>query len=109
MQTRDEDFIKRLFVASTHTPVLFFSSRGQVYKGKGLAAAGGGTRLPGKASIAPLRAGLAHHPASCRCRRTDPPEANLDVMFATTGGNVRRNKFPTSSTSAAQHHLHEAR
>jgi DNA gyrase subunit A len=32
MQTRDEDFVSRLFVASTHTPVLFFSSRGQVYK-----------------------------------------------------------------------------
>ena len=34
MQTREEDFVTRLFVASTHTPVLFFSSRGQVYKEK---------------------------------------------------------------------------
>src|SRR4029078_13415462 len=34
MQTREEDFVARLFVASTHTPVLFFSSRGQVYKDK---------------------------------------------------------------------------
>jgi DNA gyrase subunit A len=34
MATRDEDFVSRLFVASTHTPVLFFSSRGQVYKEK---------------------------------------------------------------------------
>jgi DNA gyrase subunit A len=34
MATRDEDFVARLFVASTHTPVLFFSSRGQVYKEK---------------------------------------------------------------------------
>ncbi len=34
MQTRDEDFVSRVFVASTHTPVLFFSSRGQVYKEK---------------------------------------------------------------------------
>ena len=34
MQTRDEDFVTRLFVASTHSPVLFFSSRGQVYKEK---------------------------------------------------------------------------
>ena len=34
MQTRDEDFVARLFVASTHTPVLFFSSLGQVYKEK---------------------------------------------------------------------------
>ena len=34
MQTRDEDFVARLFVASTHAPVLFFSSLGQVYKEK---------------------------------------------------------------------------
>ena len=34
MATREEDFVARLFVASTHTPVLFFSSRGQVYKEK---------------------------------------------------------------------------
>ena len=33
-QTREEDFVTRLFVANTHTPVLFFSSRGQVYKEK---------------------------------------------------------------------------
>src|SRR4051794_17119692 len=32
MQTRDEDFVTRLFVANTHTPVLFFSSRGRAYK-----------------------------------------------------------------------------
>ena len=34
MQTREEDFVTRLFVAITHTPVLFFSSRGLVYKEK---------------------------------------------------------------------------
>src|SRR5258707_3779684 len=34
MQTREEDFVSRLFVASTHTPVLFFSSHGRVYKEK---------------------------------------------------------------------------
>ena len=34
MQVREEDFVSRLFVASTHTPVLFFSSQGQVYKEK---------------------------------------------------------------------------
>ena len=33
-QTRDEDFVTRLFVANTHTPVLFFSSHGRVYKEK---------------------------------------------------------------------------
>ena len=34
MNTRDEDFVTRLFIANTHTPVLFFSSRGMVYKMK---------------------------------------------------------------------------
>ena len=34
MATREEDFVARLFVASTHQPVLFFSSAGQVYKEK---------------------------------------------------------------------------
>ena len=34
MQTREEDFVSRLFVASTHSPVLYFSSRGKVYKEK---------------------------------------------------------------------------
>ena len=32
MATREEDFVSQLFVANTHTPVLFFSSRGIVYK-----------------------------------------------------------------------------
>ena len=34
MATRDEDFVTRLFVANTHTPVLFFSSAGKVYRMK---------------------------------------------------------------------------
>ncbi|MBP0650161.1 DNA gyrase subunit A, partial [Mycobacterium tuberculosis] len=34
MATKEEDFVTRLFVANTHTPILFFSSRGQVYKTK---------------------------------------------------------------------------
>ncbi len=34
MTTKDQDFVTRLFVASTHTPILFFSSRGIVYKEK---------------------------------------------------------------------------
>ena len=41
MATKEEDFVTRLFVANTHTPILFFSSRGIVYKEKGLAAAAG--------------------------------------------------------------------
>ena len=32
MKTRDEDFVTRLFVANTHTPILFFTSKGMVYQ-----------------------------------------------------------------------------
>ena len=56
MQTRDEDFVTRLFVASTHTPVLFFSSRGQVYKEKVW-------RLP-MAAPQCARQGADQHPAA---------------------------------------------
>src|SRR6201999_4585946 len=81
MQTRDEDFVSRLFVASTHTPVLFFSSRGQVYKEKVWRLPMAAPNARGKAliNILPLE--------------DESSWANLDVMFATTGGNVRRNKL----------------
>ncbi len=63
MQTRDEDFVSRLFVASTHTPVLFFSSRGQVYKEKVWRSAGGGAEFSrqGADQHPAAGAGRAHH------------------------------------------------
>ncbi len=94
MQTREEDFVARLFVANTHTPVLFFSSRGQVYKEKVW-------RLPlatpqgrGKAMINILP--LEQHERITTIMPLPEDEtswANLDVLFATTGGTVRRNKL----------------
>jgi DNA gyrase subunit A len=94
MATRDEDFVARLFVASTHTPVLFFSSRGQVYKEKvwRLPVAPPNGRGKALINILPLEQGE-------RITTIMPlPEdevtwETLDVMFATTGGNVRRNKL----------------
>jgi DNA gyrase subunit A len=94
MATRDEDFVARLFVASTHTPVLFFSSRGQVYKEKVW-------RLPiappngrGKAliNILPLEQG-ERITTIMPLPEDESTWETLDVMFATTGGNVRRNKL----------------
>ena len=94
MQTREEDFVARLFVASTHTPVLFFSSRGQVYKEKVWRLPLTSPQSPGKflRNILPLE-------ADERITTIMPlPEdeeswATLDVFFATTGGTVRRNKL----------------
>src|ERR1700709_732630 len=49
IEARGEDFVSRVFVASTHTPVLFFSSRGQVYKEKVWRLPVAGPNAPGKA------------------------------------------------------------
>ena len=94
MQTRDEDFVSRLFVASTHTPILFFSSLGQVYKEKVW-------RLPEAAPNARGKALINMLPLEKEERITTImplPEneedwARLDVMFATAEGNIRRNKL----------------
>ncbi|HXI05207.1 MAG: DNA gyrase subunit A [Bradyrhizobium sp.] len=94
MQTRDEDFVSRLFVASTHTPVLFFSSRGQVYKEKVWRLPMAAPNARGKAliNILPLEQG-ERITTIMPLPEDETSWANLDVMFATTGGNVRRNKL----------------
>ncbi|RVA11069.1 DNA gyrase subunit A, partial [Mesorhizobium sp. M7D.F.Ca.US.004.03.1.1] len=51
MSTKEEDFVTRLFVANTHTPVLFFSSRGIVYKEKVWRLPIGNPQSRGKALI----------------------------------------------------------
>jgi DNA gyrase subunit A len=94
MQTRDEDFVSRLFVASTHTPVLFFSSRGQVYKEKVWRLPMAAPNARGKAliNILPLEQG-ERITTIMPLPEDETSWSNLDVMFATTGGNVRRNKL----------------
>jgi DNA gyrase subunit A len=94
MATREEDFVTRLFVANTHTPVLFFSSHGQAYKMKVWRLPLAAPQGRGKAlvNLLPLDPGeritsilpLPEDEATC---------ADLDVMFATTRGTVRRNKL----------------
>ncbi len=94
MSTRDEDFVSRLFVASTHTPILFFSSAGQVYKEKVW-------RLPiappngrGKALINMLPLEKDERITTIMPLPEDETTWDaLDVMFATESGNVRRNKL----------------
>ena len=94
MQTRDEDFVSRLFVASTHTPVLFFSSRGQVYKEKvwRLPMAAPNSRGKALINILPLEQG-ERITTIMPLPEDESSWGDLDVMFATTGGNVRRNKL----------------
>jgi DNA gyrase subunit A len=94
MQTREEDFVSRLFVASTHTPVLFFSSRGQVYKEKVWRLPLAAPQARGKAliNILPLEQG-ENITTIMPLPEDEKTWAELDVMFATTRGTVRRNKL----------------
>ena len=94
MQTREEDFVSRLFIASTHTPVLFFSSRGQVYKEKvwRLPMAAPNSRGKAMINILPLEQG-ERITTIMPLPEDESTWADLDVMFATTGGTVRRNKL----------------
>ncbi len=94
MQTREEDFVTRLFVASTHTPVLFFSSRGQVYKEKVWRLPLAAPQARGKAliNILPLEQG-ENITTIMPLPEDESTWDKLDVMFATTRGTVRRNKL----------------
>ena len=94
METRDEDFVTRLFVASTHTPVLFFSSRGQVYKEKVWRLPMAAPNARGKAMVNMLPLEQGERITTIMPLPEDESSWDkLDVMFATTGGNVRRNKL----------------
>ncbi|MBB6308999.1 DNA gyrase subunit A [Xanthobacter tagetidis] len=92
MQTREEDFVTRLFVASTHAPVLFFSSKGQVYKMKVWRLPLAAPQARGKAfiNILPLDADERITSVVLLPEEKDADE-RLQIMFATTGGTVRRN------------------
>ncbi len=94
MQTRDEDFVTRLFVASTHTPVLFFSSRGQVYKEKVWRLPQAAPQSRGKAliNILPLEQG-ENITTIMPLPEDESTWDRFDIMFATTRGTVRRNKL----------------
>jgi DNA gyrase subunit A len=94
MQTREEDFVTRLFVASTHAPLLFFSSRGQVYKEKVWRLPQAAPQARGKAliNILPLQQGETIT-TIMPLPEDEATWSTLDVMFATTRGTVRRNKL----------------
>jgi len=93
MTTKDADFVTRLFVANTHTPILFFSSRGIVYKEKVWRLPIGTPQSKGKflRNMLPLDQGDR---ITAILPLPDESEWDkLDVMFATTRGTVRRNKL----------------
>ncbi|PYC48279.1 DNA gyrase subunit A [Litorivita pollutaquae] len=92
MQTKEEDVVTTLFVANTHTQLLFFTTEGMVYKLKTWRLPLGGRTAKGKAvvNILPIPTGVS----VAAIMPIDAPEeewADLQVVFATTGGDVRRN------------------
>jgi DNA gyrase subunit A len=94
MATKDEDAVTRVFSASTHAPMLFFSSGGKVYKLKVWRLPLGTPTSRGKAfvNLLPIEPG-----ETITSILTLPEDEatwdRLDVMFATRSGNVRRNKL----------------
>jgi DNA gyrase subunit A len=94
MATRDEDFVSRLFIANTHTPVLFFSSAGQVYKMKVWRLPVGEPQARGRALINMLPLDENERITSIMPLPEDEGSwQQLDVMFATIRGTVRRNSL----------------
>lgn len=94
MSMKDEDFVASLFVASTHAPLLFFSSDGMVYKTKTWRLPLGAPNTRGKALVNMLPLAEGEIITSVMALPEDESEWDkLDVMFATTAGTVRRNKL----------------
>ena len=92
MATRDEDFLSQVFVVNTHTPVLFFSSRGMVYKLKVYRLPLGTPQARGKPMVKLLPLGEGETISTVMPLPQDEAKwANLQIMFATSTGNVRRN------------------
>ncbi len=94
MQTKEEDVVTTLFVANTHTQLLFFTTDGMAYKLKTWRLPLGGRTAKGKAivNILPIPTGVS----IAAIMPVDRPEDewdDLQIMFATSAGTVRRNRL----------------
>ncbi len=92
MQTKDEDVVTTLFVANTHTQLLFFTTDGMAYKLKTWRLPLGGRTAKGKAivNILPIPAGVSIA-ATMPVDRDEDHWGELQIVFATSTGDVRRN------------------
>jgi DNA gyrase subunit A len=96
MTTKDEDFVTDLFVANTHTPLLFFTTKGIVHKMKVYKIPEGTPQSRGKAFVNLLP--LAQDEKISVVMPLPEDEAawdNLDVVLATSQGTIRRNNLST--------------
>lgn len=92
MSTKDEDFVTNMFVANTHTALLFFTTDGMVYKLKTWRLPLGGRNAKGKAivNILPIDPGVSIA-ALMPIDAPDEEWGDLQIVFATDAGDVRRN------------------
>ena len=94
MSTKDEDVITEMFVTSTHTPVLFFSTHGKVYRLKVWRLPEGAPATRGRPMVNLLPLAEGETIQTVLPLPEDEAEwANLHVMFATAKGSVRRNSM----------------
>ncbi len=94
MATKDEDVVTNLFVTSTHTPVLFFSTHGKVYRMKVWRLPEGGPATRGRPMVNLLPLAEGETISTVLPLPEDEAEwAALHVMFATAKGSVRRNSM----------------
>ncbi|WP_171207372.1 MULTISPECIES: DNA gyrase subunit A [unclassified Ruegeria] len=94
MQTKEEDVVTTLFVANTHTQLLFFTTEGMVYKLKTWRLPQSSRTGKGKAivNILPIPTGVS----IAAIMPVDVPDEeweNLQIVFATSAGDVRRNRL----------------
>ncbi|HEY1426361.1 MAG TPA: DNA gyrase C-terminal beta-propeller domain-containing protein, partial [Caulobacteraceae bacterium] len=94
MSTKDEDAVTRVFSASTHAPMLFFSSGGKVYKLKVWRLPIGAATARGKAfiNLFPIESGETMT-SILTLPEDEAAWEGMDVMFATRSGGVRRNRL----------------
>ncbi|GAA0562996.1 DNA gyrase subunit A [Rhizomicrobium electricum] len=94
MATREEDFVTSLFVASTHAPMVFFSSNGMAYKLKVWRLPEARIQGKGKALVNLLPMSEGERIATILPLPEDESQwEKLNVVFATKSGNVRRNEL----------------
>ena len=94
VQIKDEDFVTKLFVANTHTPILFFSSLGMVYRLKTWRLPVGNPQARGKAMINLLPLNQGERITTIMPMPEDSATwAAMHIMFATRSGDVRRNEL----------------
>jgi DNA gyrase subunit A len=94
LSMKDEDVTNQVFVANTHTPMLFFSTKGKAYKLKAYKLPLGNPQSKGRSlvNIFPLETGETIN-VIMPLPENEADWQNLQIIFATSHGNIRKNKL----------------